>query len=284
MDSLTEKVAAFQKTSQGLNDLIAVIAPRVYWYPRHKLGWDEDACGEFYAHFQPRLFRLLSRFKDKGKPFETYLCSVMSWELKNFTRDRKKSDRIWNTALRLEYPEEQGCSETEWEEARPETLDERVASLFRNGADRRNILSLCLKNIRHMTPERLSGLAALLRVPEEVLSGYAQALRSRMAPREKRLEMFRGRRNRAYSNARLLERELQEELDPGRRSAILERLATARKRMRTAMHRMSRIMLNPTNREIAEVLAVPKGTVDSGLFWLKRKLVSVYDPGNSRSA
>jgi RNA polymerase sigma factor (sigma-70 family) len=280
MDALTEKVISFQKTNQGLNELVAAIAPRVYWYPRHKLGWDEDACGEFYAHFQPRLFRLLSRFRDQGKPFETYLCSVMSWQLKNFARDRKKEDCLWNTALRLDYPEERA----EWEDARPDTLDERMTALFSNGADRRNLLSLCLKNIRHMSPERLSGLAALLDLPEETVNGYASTLRARMAPREERLESFRVRRNRAYSHARLLEQELLEETGPERRGEILERLANTNKRMRTAMHRMSRIKLNPTNREIAETLGVPKGTVDSGLFWLKKKLVSVYDPCSRQSA
>ncbi len=284
MDPLTEKVILFQKTGDCLNDLVAEIAPRVYWYPRHKLGWDEDACGEFYARFQPRLFRLLSRFKDQGKPFESYLCSVMSWELKNFAREMRKADRDWNAALRLEYPEEQAGAEPEWEKARPDGPDERLASLLDNEADRRNVLALCLKNIRHMTPERFSGLAALARVPQDTLTRYASVLRARMAPREKRLEAFRMRRNRAYSCIRLLEQELLEEADPGRRGRIHERLARARKTMRTAMHRMSRIKLNPTNREIAEVLGVPKGTVDSGLFWLKRKLVSVYDPCDLQSA
>jgi DNA-directed RNA polymerase specialized sigma24 family protein len=28
----------------------------------------------------------------------------------------------------------------------------------------------------------------------------------------------------------------------------------------------------PTNREIAAALGIPKGTVDSGLIWIKRKL------------
>ena len=55
-----------------------------------------------------------------------------------------------------------------------------------------------------------------------------------------------------------------------------------RLRMRTAMQRMSRVGLAPTNLEIAKALGVPKGTVDSGLYWLKRKLASVYDPSQPR--
>jgi len=58
----------------------------------------------------------------------------------------------------------------------------------------------------------------------------------------------------------------------------------ARRRMRAAMIRMARVKLAPTNLEIACVVGVPKGTVDSGLYWLKRKLASVYDPDIPRQA
>jgi DNA-directed RNA polymerase specialized sigma24 family protein len=54
--------------------------------------------------------------------------------------------------------------------------------------------------------------------------------------------------------------------------------------MAMAMTRMSRVAVAPTNREIAESLGVPKGTVDSGLCMLKRKLALAMDPNSLRSA
>ena len=54
--------------------------------------------------------------------------------------------------------------------------------------------------------------------------------------------------------------------------------------MSTAMARMARVRRDPTNREVARVLGVPKGTVDCGLFWLKRRLAPGYDPDRERSA
>ena len=73
-------------------------------------------------------------------------------------------------------------------------------------------------------------------------------------------------------------------MDPLRTEKLRAGLSRARRRMRLAMNRMARVGLAPTNREIASVLGVPKGTVDSGLYWLKKKLASVYDPDNLRSA
>ncbi len=102
MESLTEKVLLYQKTREGLHDIVNALAPRVYQFPKRKMGWDEDACGEFYVFVHPRLIRLLDRFRDQGKPFESYLSAVLNWQLRNFARDRKRGERSWNVSLRLD--------------------------------------------------------------------------------------------------------------------------------------------------------------------------------------
>jgi DNA-directed RNA polymerase specialized sigma24 family protein len=282
MENLTEKVLAFQRSRSGLRELVTELSPRIYCYPRRKLGWDEDACGDFYLFFQPRLVRLLSRFKDQGKPFESYLCSVLSWQLKNFARERRRSARGMNISLRLmeEAPETGPVGI----DPPPDPWDFRLVGLIENGADRRNLLLLGLKCARFLTEERIGGLSVLCGVSREGLSRHVEALKTRIEPRLSRLEDFCGRRNRAYSQIMLLESELAEEIDPARRAVLIGRLGKMDGRMKAAMARMSRIMLNPSNREIALELGLPKGTVDSGLYWLKRKLRSVYDPGSLQSA
>ena len=54
--------------------------------------------------------------------------------------------------------------------------------------------------------------------------------------------------------------------------------------MAAALERMARVRRDPTNREVARALGVPKGTVDCGLFQLKRTLAAVYDPDRERTA
>jgi FixJ family two-component response regulator len=48
-------------------------------------------------------------------------------------------------------------------------------------------------------------------------------------------------------------------------------LNATRKRLDSVRSRISRIRLDATNREIAAELGVPKGTIDSGLYFLRRK-------------
>lgn len=288
MENLTEKVLQYQRTRQGLRDIVDEIAPRVYQFPRRTMGWDEDACGEFYVFIHPRIIRLLDRFRDQGKPFESYLWAVLNWQLRNFARDRNRDERRWKVSLRVEPGEAVSLDHHQGSGEGPEAQALNASAAFaryvRSDADRRNFLFLALKCSRLIDTENAPALARVAGVATETLMALVTALREMRGARESRHEMFRGRRNKAYAAIRLLETELQEEVDPAKRASTEEALARTRRRMSSAMQRMSRVGLAPTNLEISKVLGVPKGTVDSGLYWLKRKLASVYDPDNLRSA
>ena len=116
------------------------------------------------------------------------------------------------------------------------------------------------------------------------LAGLVERLRVGLEPAERRLATLRERRNRAFSEARLLEAELAGRPDPDAAERLRLRLAAANRRMAAAIARMARVRRDPTNREVARALGVPKGTVDCGLFWLKRRLAPGYDPDRERSA
>jgi FixJ family two-component response regulator len=49
------------------------------------------------------------------------------------------------------------------------------------------------------------------------------------------------------------------------------RLEKARKRLERMRNRLAGIRTDPTNRQVAEVIGVSKGSVDSGLHALKKK-------------
>jgi RNA polymerase sigma factor (sigma-70 family) len=283
MENLTERVLRYQRTREGLQELVAELAPRVYHYPRRKMGWDEDACGDFYVFIHPRLIRLLDRFRDQGRPFESYLFTVLGWQLRNFARDRRRGERKWNVSLHLEPG---ACVEAE-EAPSPCAQEWRLpcalAGHVKSRADRRNLLFLVLKCSRTAAPGSVGALAAAIGIEEQRLRGLMETLREMRVPRERRLETFRDRRNGAFAQARLLETELKTECDPRKALPLEQALSRARRRMRLAMERMARVGLSPTNREIAAVLGVPKGTVDSGLYWLKRKLAA-FGPEESRDA
>jgi RNA polymerase sigma factor (sigma-70 family) len=297
MESLTKKVLDFQASGEGLHDLVRDLAPTVYQFPRHRMGLDEDACGDFYLYFQPRLVRMLGRYRDQGRSFDAYLKSCLGWQLRNFARARRCGDRAWETTLRLtaEGDARTGLDQPEGDQgsrratpvaggARFGPVGGGIASVVRTDADRRSFLFLVLKCPALVEDGKAEALAAVAGVTVDRLRALAAVLTERRASREARLQDFAARRNRAFCRARLLEADLRCETDPERRGVLEERLASANRRMRTAMERMAKVGVAPTNREIAEVLGIPKGTVDSGLFFLKRKLGAVLGPDTQRTA
>jgi DNA-directed RNA polymerase specialized sigma24 family protein len=282
MENLTQKVLQYQRTRQGLREIVEEIAPRVYQFPRRTMGWDEDACGEFYVFIHPRIIRLLDRFRDQGKPFESYLWAVLNWQLRNFARDRNRDERRWKVSLRIEPGAGVSTEDQQGFDALCTSAD--LARCVRSSADRRNFLFLVLKCSRLIDSEHAPAFSRIAGVTTETLLALVTTLADMRGARENRFEMFRGRRNKAFAAIRLLETELKDEVDAGRRTATEAALSRMRRKMHSAMQRMSRVGLSPTNLEISKVLSVPKGTVDSGLYWLKRKLAPVYDPDNLRSA
>ena len=186
MENLTEKVLHYQRTRGGLAELMSDLAPRVYLFPQRKMGWDEDACGEFYVFFHPRLVRLLDRFRDQGKPFESYLCSVLAWQLRNFARERKRGERSWNVALRIETEHETASAEQAPGDADDEAMLEpggrELTALIRTGSDRRNLLFFILKCSRNLDPGKTTALARLAGVPPERLASLMVELCEHRAP------------------------------------------------------------------------------------------------------
>jgi DNA-directed RNA polymerase specialized sigma24 family protein len=280
MENLTQKVLQYQRTREGLEEIVGELSPRVYQFPRKTMGWDEDACGEFYLFVHARLIRLIDRFRDQGKPFESYLCAVLSWQLRNFARQRKSCDRAWNVGLRIGMENDIGPEPA----ADLFRVQPALASLLQSPADRRNFLFLVLKCVRALDDANAPMMASLVGVSVEGLQDLMSSLRLAREPREIRLGRFRERRNRAFGQIRLLETELKAGCESQRSETLRKSLDRTKRRMSIALQKMSRIGLAPTNREIAAALGVPKGTVDSGLYWLKRKLASVYDPDSLRSA
>jgi hypothetical protein len=145
-------------------------------------------------------------------------------------------------------------------------------------SDRKGLLYLVLKCCRRLDAGDLAAAAEATGVDPRRLAGLVGQLRAGQEAVERRLEAFRERRNRAFSEARLLEAELAGQPDPAAAEGLRSRLAAANRRMNAAMARMVRVRRDPTNREVARALGVPKGTVDCGLFWLKRRLAPGYDP------
>jgi DNA-directed RNA polymerase specialized sigma24 family protein len=277
MAELNERVLRFQETGQGLEELLSLLSARVYGYPRLRGSRCEDDAGEFYLLCYPRLLRMLRRFREQGKPFEWYLHSVLRWQYLAYVRVRRRRERQWASGSLAAFWEP---SAQEPEQAlRQPSLSREAAELFRLEAggttvrrgERTRLLVWALKRVRSLTAGQVEELARLAGEEPELLERVCVRLRQALLPHEQRLALLAGRRTRAYGSLCLLEQELLREAEPGRREELALRLQRARSALRRSQQRIGSVRLEPSNREIAAALGLPKGTVDTALYSLKRR-------------
>jgi len=276
MTELNEQVLRYQQTGQGLEELLSRLSASVYGYPRLRGSRCEDDPGEFYLLCYPRLVRTLRRFREQGKPFEWYLQSVLRWQYLSYLRARRRRERQWNSGT-LAVLWDPPPAEPEPRPDSPE-LTLEAAALFRLDAggkvrqgERTRLLVWALKKVRELGPAEVRTLAELSGWPAERLEQACACLRQALVPHEHRLALLAGRRAAAYAELCLLEQELSGEPDAGKRGVLARRLARVRRTLRRSQESIAGVRRAPSNREIAAALGLPKGTVDTALFSLKRR-------------
>ncbi len=282
--SLKERVLYYQQTGIGLQDIICHLAPKIYHFPKSKHGSKEDDCGEFFVYFYPRLIRTVRKFRDQGKPFEWYFNSVLCWQYRSYSRKHWREEMSWgliaraaiwagNAVLALDPEIEVSC--------RTVSVIKKLFDTDRTGRIRKEVHRKCflfwiLKYARRIDSEVIGRIHQLTGYEENWLDDVVEELRLRKEPQEERLMSLTERVNRTFCRARLLEERLSSERDREMIRRYSEALIRAKHSIDLTRSKISRIPLSPSNRQIGEVLDVPKGTVDSSLYSLKKKLKELY--------
>jgi len=276
-DPMKPAVLRYQRTGAGQRELLDRIGAYVYRFPLWQgRPVDDDDCGEFYLYCRPRLQELIDRFQDQGRPFEAYLKSALTWQLRSYYRSKGRRDAAWRLATTPPFwdPDAAALSSgapgvrANRAPAAP-PAEQAVAAADGNPAVRRRVLFAVLKNCLRMHDTHVPAWAGLCgRADLQALIGRA---RRASADSQRRWRRLHERSNHAFAKARMIEGQLRDETDADRQQLLEQRLRRARRTAANARAELRAVRLGPSNRQIAELLGIPKGTVDTGLFWLKHR-------------
>lgn len=288
-ESLTDAVLSYQRSGFGLDPLLDRISVFVYTYPRTRLGWNEDDCGDFFCFFFPRLRRLIDRFEFHGRPFEVYLIVTLKWQLRTYA-GRRASENLKARVVALENfwvcerDEVYGNPHLEWEEAAATAanleIPEAVKTLLKMNTDnyiedmpsRRRVLFLALKSAILMTEALIHKIALITGYDGDWIYCLIEELKGRVQTRRTRILLLSEKRNSCYFRLYCLQEQLRLVAEDTVRRELSHQIILEETRLQGMLEEISHVHLCPTHRDIADVLGVPKGTVDSGLFYLKDSL------------
>ena len=145
---------------------------------------------------------------------------------------------------------------------------------------RRRVLFALLKTAHALDERQFTTLVAATGCHPDSLRRILSRLARLRAPARRRRQMLRERRNLAYAEFRFWSGAAFTEPDPPERALARVRAERHRHTKNLAQRELERVRLAPSNRQIAVVLGVPKGTVDTGLHWLMRSDPASYVGGD----
>ena len=311
MATITEQVLAYQRARCGLDEVLQSVCELVYRYPAGRTGFSEEDGAEFLLRFYPRIRRLVRTYRPQGYSFESYLNATLRWQLRSFALDRSterirlraQEDRNTSSELTgselVARPDREGLHADSGshshrpvagESPRRPPAPSRKASkrpphrpsalLLMPGGPAEKRLSpgqaqrfLCISLKIHETLDETicERLAEVVGCSPEWLRNRWQELHEEQAELRNRRAVVRARRDRAWFRLRCIEARLQEAV-PGEREELRADHGRWHERYERARDELSRIPQGPSHLQIARVLGIAKGTVDSSVFKFRQEL------------
>jgi DNA-directed RNA polymerase specialized sigma24 family protein len=247
-------------------------------------AWLEEEIEDFLGWVYPRLAQAIDRYQDLGFNFETYLHSIVRYSTKEYRKtdvSKKYTEQhYWNCAAAnesqydprllhvLQNPEEIHIRK----ESQGEKMSAAQVFCLDKSFNQRQALILLLKNYQFLTDELIEKASKVLDLDSAKIHGLVSRIRILREENDKRCFALKERIYSQYYRLLVYECRLRALCNDSQRSAVLKKLiAQQRVRLKNLREAYQTARKTATNQQIADVLGIPKGTVDSSLYSLKRR-------------
>lgn len=289
---LTEKVCAYQSTKAGRKELMDELSCFVYSYPVDKRLVTEEEASDFFIYFLPTLEYIISKFSFQGYPVEQYLIRCIRYRIRNFRKAKTCRRFEQNVIAHYEqdpWHEEHLINEVQDACSLPRLYWDPVSRRwyvdFSDGIRNHSMQAdkLLMIILRHalLLPssliEKCDRLYADYPGLEGPLSEIINTLRQSNERKLERMQQLRDSRSRLFALLIRAETDLLFCAEGSKRSQLQAVITTRRMQYDSVGIRMEDLNMYVPHHQIADALHIPKGTVDSGLFYVKKKHKSLLD-------
>jgi DNA-directed RNA polymerase specialized sigma subunit len=235
--------------------------------PRHFFigRYAEDSRDDFISWLYPRLSKAVDRYNDQGASFDTFITTLIYLSAREYGM-RKKEHRIteksWWDAKAQEM--------TVCEEEEPQYSEEIHTPA--KVSNPRQVLMLLLKTYYYIPDTRLAQLAPALGLEKEELYRMVDELRVLRLQREETINTMKERIHSQFYRCLAFEKRLKAASPNSAHWYKMKRcVEISQKRLISMRKRIQTIRMEATNEEIAQVLGIAKGTVDSNLYLIRQR-------------
>lgn len=237
-------------------------------YHYFHLDSDEEERIDYLCWLYPRLSRAIDSYRDIGSSFDSYLNSVIYWSLREYRFIQAKNN-LTEYAYWTARAEDMVVSENNDCLLSYEEEDKKAVKHFRNP---RQILFLLLKSYCFVSEDFLRCAAKSLNMTEKELQGLFLTIKNMREKNEKKIYILKEKIYSQFYHCINYEKQIKA-VSPNSvcYKELSERLKRSKERIKKMREKLNKINQGATNSQIAEVLGIPKGTVDSTLYALKHR-------------
>jgi hypothetical protein len=231
--------------------------------------WDEGECIDFLCWFYPRISRSIDHYRYEGASFTAYMITMVRLSAKEY-RFHEKEHRIVEKTYWNATAEELAVHSREPDYLKG--IDGYTEKPFKSISNPRQALILLLKSYSFVSEEYIARAAPAIGIDREVLSDMVEEVRKARFDQDTEIRNFQERIYGQFCRCRTFERRIDaSQAGSARYCTLQKRLIRAKKRLENMKTALKKLKTGASNRQVAEILNVAKGSVDSSLHEVKKR-------------
>jgi hypothetical protein len=242
--------------------------------------WKRVEYEDMLSWFYPRLRKVVDSYQITGSSFESYLNNVMRLAGKEYQIRMATCGIIeysaWYAQVQDMYAYETEASYVY--ENQENTVSKIILEIFGKRKNKKQLLTLILKCYYYVSDDFIEKAACNTGISQDKLREMIKTLRIKRQKRDDKIYCMKEKIYSQFYKCIVLEKRISYLTENTNSYINLDvRLKKARKRLEKMRWRLTKIRTDATNREVADVIGVSKGCVDSQLHFLKSKWGVILD-------
>jgi len=274
---LTDKVISYQQGIVSYESISGYISLYVYDYPRRTKHWDQDRCSDFFVFVHHRLKKMADSFVFSGLPFEAYLNVSLKHQMNSFLKKRREKELKEEVFCRMcaagSLEDESSLykirDDFNYEIKEPVAVYKRKTGL---GRTKQRLFFLALSDPDRLDDDSIAQISASTGYSIDYINRCCMAVKEKVLQKREELRRLREKKSGWFFQLLVIQDKIMNEPDPDKRLWLEERMQRLRDRIERISKKIAaKASCLVTHQDLAQVLGVSKGTVDSSIFYLKRK-------------
>jgi len=284
-ENLGAMLISYRNGTLPKKKIIDAISMFAYRFPQRKYRWKEDDCSEFFSCFFPKIDKIIDSFIITDVPLEAYLVKTLTLQAKTFAVKKMEKEIINRKILgNKEFwtydNNEIYCAESNVNFHKEDTHSTYffIKKIFssnkiKHGCSiktlKKRIIIFVLKNMENIPETEIPAIAKILNCDKEWFYKSFSMIREKVKNKIKRKNLHEERRNRYFYKLYLLHERLSNAETEEEKKMYSLAVSKTKSCIDNITKKINNISTEPAHKDIAEAMGIPKGSVNSGLFYFK---------------